>query len=126
MIALALGLALAFAPGPDDPVCEPGQTVEVDHCVQGQLAGETTGRELDEPAPSPIDLPVLPPAGDVAPAQRTYTLAATGVPTAPYVAIATALVGAGIILRRLSARSARPSACRARTRMSDREHRTTP
>lgn len=32
------------APGPDSPVCDPGQSPSVDGCAQGQLPEETTGR----------------------------------------------------------------------------------
>ncbi len=45
MVLAGLGV---WVPGPDDPVCEPGQVVEVDHCSQGQLPEERIGRQIDE------------------------------------------------------------------------------
>lgn len=35
------GLLLTWTPGPDDPMCEPGQIVEIDFCAQGSVPGET-------------------------------------------------------------------------------------
>lgn len=114
MIALALAALLytgptpapSFTPGPDDPVCEPGQSVQVDHCAQGQLPGETAGREYD-PAPavtiSPAAVPPASAAVPVAPRRVTVrVLAETGVPVAPYAAAAAAMIatGAGLLVAR--------------------------
>jgi hypothetical protein len=102
VIALLFAVAL-FVPGPGDPVCEPGQSVEVDHCAQGQLPGETIGREIDAP---PVELAVLPQS--TTPATPTTIpaehLAYTGVPVAPYGAAAVALVAAGSLACRVSVR----------------------
>ncbi|MBN9328089.1 MAG: hypothetical protein BGO38_07020 [Cellulomonas sp. 73-145] len=119
MIALALAALLyvtpspSWTPGPDDPVCEPGQSVQVDHCAQGQLPTETTGREYDPaPAPSPaaIALPHLPAAAPGAPSPArpsVRVLAQTGVPLAPYAAVGALLVGSGAMLVRVSRRASR-------------------
>ena len=49
MLEFALAAVLmTWTPGPDDPVCEPGQTVEIDHCAQGQLPEETIGRVITD------------------------------------------------------------------------------
>lgn len=113
MIALALAAVLyapSWTPGPDDPVCEPGQMVAVDHCAQGQLPGETTGRAID-PAPvtvSPAAVPPAPAAVPVAPRRGTVrVLAETGVPVAPYAAVAAGMIAAGaglLVARRRAAR----------------------
>ncbi len=62
MAALAL---TAWVPGPDDPVCEPGQVVEVDHCAQGMLPEETIGRQIDPVEPAPVVDPAALPVATV-------------------------------------------------------------
>ncbi|MBN9327638.1 MAG: hypothetical protein BGO38_07825 [Cellulomonas sp. 73-145] len=120
MIALALAALLYAAPspnwtpGPDDPVCEPGQSVQVDHCAQGQLPGETTGRETtpaptNPPAdPTAVVLPAAPVAQEpTAPVVgRPAQLAETGVPAGPYAAIAAAMIAAGAGLLQVRRRRA--------------------
>lgn len=102
MIALMFAVAL-FIPGPGDPVCEAGQSVQVDHCAQGQLPGEVVGREIDEPSapsadPAAIVLEATTPIA-VTPAPARH-LAHTGVPMAPYLVASGVLIGAGVLLRR--------------------------
>ncbi len=107
--AALLLMAALFVPGPSDPVCVPGQSVEVDHCAQGQLPGETVGRELDPATPAPSDLPAAeldagspipePGIGEPAPV-RADELAHTGVPGLPYALTAAALIALGVSLRR--------------------------
>ncbi len=97
MLALAL-----FVPGPNDPVCESWQTVEVDHCVQGQLPEETIGRQMDEPAPAPTEPPD--------PGFRnpgSPRLAHTGVVEQRYIQGAGVLIVSGAILRLTASRRAR-------------------
>ena len=121
MIALAFALAL-FVPGPNDPVCETGQSVQVDHCAQGQLPGEVIGRQIDAPpAPTPtaatdpasiVLAPTVPAA--VAPVPSTH-LAHTGVPAVPYLAVSATLIGAGVLLRRVTRQTPTPLAAAAQS-----------
>jgi len=115
--ALVLAAGLAFVPGPDDPTCEPGQSIEADHCAQGQLPGERIGRVIDgddgqqwiviavDEFGEPIWVPLEPPSAPVtspgpAPTEPPHELAHTGVQERPYVAAAALLVagGAGLVL----------------------------
>ena len=103
MIGLALAMAPAWEPGPNDPVCEPGQVVEVDHCAQGQLPGERIGRETgDGPYPPAYEQPPTPattPAAS-APAAPPIELAFTGVQEWPTAIVAALLMvgGSGLVL----------------------------
>lgn len=58
LLAGLLMVTPAWEPGPDDPVCEPGQVTWVDHCAQGQLPDEVIGRQIDvDPAAGePVEL----------------------------------------------------------------------
>ncbi len=93
MAALAL---TAWVPGPDDPVCEPGQVVEVDHCSQGMLPEERIGRQID---------PVEPPAPVVDPAALPVAtvLAETGTSLEGWV-LAGVLVVSGVGMVRVARR----------------------
>jgi hypothetical protein len=104
----------SWTPGPDDPVCEAGQSVQVDHCAQGQLPGEVIGREIGPgtvpqpvPAVDPTSIVLVPTVADPTPHPKARTLAHTGVPTGPYLAMSGALIGAGVILRRRATRGGR-------------------
>jgi len=111
MIALAVAMILAgptWTPGPNDPVCQPGQVVEVDHCSQGQLPGEVVGRQIDGPSPSASQTPPAPTTPpEPAPAAHLTVLAYTGVPEGPYAA-----VGFGALLAGAGAVAASRRACR--------------
>ncbi len=90
LIAAALAAGPSATPGPDSPVCEPGQVSWVDGCAQPQLPGETVGREIGDGP--------FPPAAETSPAAVTV-LAYTGVPEGPYAAAAAGLIltGAGLL-----------------------------
>lgn len=94
--ALLLALAL-FVPGPDDPVCEPGQSPAVDRCAQGQLPDEMVGREVGEP---PVDEPPPAPA-EVVQSPAATTLARTGPVELFYVLAGLGLVATGGVLVRV-------------------------
>jgi LPXTG-motif cell wall-anchored protein len=112
LIAAALMAGPTATPGPDSPACEPGQVSWVDGCAQPQLPGEVIGRQIDGPNGEPLVVvgldanggQILAPAPTPAP---LTVLAHTGVPTAPYAAVAGALIAAGaglLVVRRRSAR----------------------
>lgn len=139
MIAALALAALLYAPMPADPVCDPAAVAvcapadrpvvspwpagadnppDPLHPVDPITQGDDYPRPVDVPPaavdvpapPAPIVLaPTVPAAVPPAPAHR---LAHTGVATAPYLAVAAALIGAGALLRRVTrqtaARLARP------------------
>ena len=134
MIAALALAALLYAPMPADPVCDPAAVAvcapadrpvvtpwpagadnppdplyPVDPLTQGDDYPRPTDvpaaavDELPAPAVAPIVLvPTVPAAVAPAPARH---LAHTGVPTAPYLAASIALVGAGVLLRRVTSQA---------------------
>ncbi|OJV76562.1 MAG: hypothetical protein BGO37_10965 [Cellulomonas sp. 73-92] len=107
LIAAALIAGPTATPGPDSPVCEPGQVSWVDGCAQPQLPGEVIGRQIDGPNGEPLVVVGLDANGGQifapAPTPAPVTvLAYTGVPEGPYAVAAGAAIaaGAGLLLAR--------------------------